>query len=232
MKRTCLLIAVLAATHAGAAFKCVDERGITHVGDTPPPGCAKVVMYEISRSGQVIREFPPTLTPEQVKQKQIEDAKRREAEKVAAEQKRKDTALLQTFSSEKEFDVVRDRNIEPLRSRIRNAQDRIKAVDKRAKELEEEAEFYKAGKKSKSKGKDGDVPKSLLDEQERIKGERATLTKSIADTEKEIEGIRSKFDVDKRRWVLLKEGEGKAKAEPVAAPASAPAPVAGKAAKK
>ena len=228
MKRTCLLIAVLAATHAGAAFKCVDERGITHVGDTPPPGCAKVVMYEISRSGQVIREFQPTLTPEQVKQKQIEEAKRREAEKIAAEQKRRDTALLQTFSSEKEFDVVRDRNIEPLRSRIRNAQDRIKAVDKRAKELADEAEFYKAGKKSKSKGKDGDVPKSLLDEQERIKGEKAMLTKGIADTEKEIEAIRSKFDVDKRRWVLLKEGEGKAGAEP----APAPAPVAGKAAKK
>lgn len=228
MKRSCLLIAVLAATHAGAAFKCVDERGITHVGDTPPPGCAKVVMYEISRSGQVIREFQPTLTPEQVKQKQIEEAKRREAEKIAAEQKRKDTALLQTFSSEKEFDVVRDRNIEPLRSRIRNAQDRIKAVDKRAKELADEAEFYKAGKKSKSKGKDGDVPKSLLDEQERIKGEKAMLTKGIADTEKEIEAIRSKFDVDKRRWVLLKEGEGKAGAEP----APAPAPVAGKAAKK
>lgn len=228
MKRSCLLIAVLAATHAGAAFKCVDERGITHVGDTPPPGCAKVVMYEISRSGQVIREFQPTLTPEQVKQKQIEEAKRREAEKIAAEQKRRDTALLQTFSSEKEFDVVRDRNIEPLRSRIRNAQDRIKAVDKRAKELADEAEFYKAGKKSKSKGKDGDVPKSLLDEQERIKGEKAMLTKGIADTEKEIEAIRSKFDVDKRRWVLLKEGEGKAGAEP----APAPAPVAGKAAKK
>ena len=228
MKRTCLLIAVLAATHAGAAFKCVDERGITHVGDTPPPGCAKVVMYEISRSGQVIREFQPTLTPEQVKQKQLEEAKRREAEKIAAEQKRRDTALLQTFSSEKEFDVVRDRNIEPLRSRIRNAQDRIKAVDKRAKELADEAEFYKAGKKSKSKGKDGDVPKSLLDEQERIKGEKAMLTKGIADTEKEIEAIRSKFDVDKRRWVLLKEGEGKAGAEP----APAPAPVAGKAAKK
>jgi chromosome segregation ATPase len=228
MKRACLLIAVLAATHAGAAFKCVDERGITHVGDTPPPGCAKVVMYEINRSGQVLREIPPTLTPEQVKQKQAEDAKRREAERVAAEQKRKDTALLQTFSSEKEFDVVRDRNIEPLRSRIRNAQERIKAVDKRAKEVEEESEFYKAGKKGKAKGKGAEMPKQFGDELDRLKAEKATLTKSIASTEKEIEELREKFDVDKRRWARLKEGEGSAKAEP----APAPAPVAGKAAKK
>lgn len=226
MKRTWVLTALLAATHAGAAFKCVDERGITHVGDTPPPGCAKVLMYEINRAGHVLREIPPTLTPEQAKQKQAEDAKRRAAEKIAAEQKRKDTALLQTFSSEKEFDVVRDRNIEPLKSRIRNAQERIKAVDKRAKELDDEAEFYKAGKKGKSKGKAVEVPKSMLEEQERLKAEKATLGKSIAATEKEIDDLREKFEADKRRWMRLKEGDGSAPAEP------APTPVAGKAAKK
>ena len=204
MKRACLLIAVLAATQAGAAFKCVDERGITHVGDTPPPGCAKVVMYEINRAGHVLRQIDPTLTPEQVKQKQIEEAKRREAEKIAAEQKRKDTALLQTFSSEKEFDIVRDRNIEPLRGRIRTAQDRIKAVDKRVKEVEEEMEFYKAGKR---KGRKDETPKSLLDERERLQAEKVTLNKGIADAEKEIEHTREKFDVDKRRWVTLKSGK-------------------------
>lgn len=204
MKRTCLLIAVLAATQAGAAFKCVDERGITHVGDTPPAGCAKVVMYEINSAGHVLRQIDPTLTPEQVKQKQIEDAKRREAEKIAAEQKRKDTTLLQTFSSEKEFDIVRDRNIEPLRARIRSAQDRIKAVDKRLSEIGEEEEFYKAGKK---KGRKDETPKSLTDERERLKTEKATLNKGIADAEKEVEQIREKFAVDKRRWVALKSGK-------------------------
>lgn len=207
MKRTCLLLAALAATHAGAAFKCVDERGITHVGDTPPPGCAKVIMYETNRAGHVIREFPPSLTPEQVKQKQIEDAKRREAEKIAAEQKRKDTALLQTFSSEKEFDIVRDRNIEPLRARIRTAQDRIKDVDKRIKEVEEEAEFYKAGKKGGKGAKKDETPKSLVEEQERLKAEKVNLAKGIAETEKEIEQTREKFDVDKRRWVTLKSAK-------------------------
>lgn len=204
MKRTCLLIALLAATHAGAAYKCRDEKGKTHIGDTPPAGCANVVMYEINRAGHVLRQIDPTLTPEQVKQKEIEEAKRREAEKAAVEQKRKDTALLQSFSSEKEFDIVRDRNIEPLRARIRIAQDRIKDVDKRLKEVDEEAEFYKAGKK---KGTKGEMPKALGYEQERLRAEKATLDKGIAETEKEIEQTREKFDVDKRRWVTLKSGK-------------------------
>lgn len=204
MKRTCLLIALLAATHAGAAYKCRDEKGKTHIGDTPPAGCANVVMYEINRAGQVLRQIDPTLTPEQAKQKEIEDARRREAEKAAAEQKRKDTALLQTFSSEKEFDIVRDRNIEPLRARIRTAQDRIKDVDKRMKEVEEEAEFYKAGKKGGKAARKDETPKSLADERERLKAEKVALGKGIAATEREIEETREKFEADKRRWVTLK----------------------------
>ena len=210
MKRTCLLLATLAATSAGAAYKCVDEKGKTHIGDTPPAACANVMMYEISRSGAVLRKIEPSLTPEQLQQKQVDDARKLEAERVAAEQKRLDTALLQTFSSEKEFDVVRDRNIEPLNSRIKNAQERIVAVEKRMKEVDEEMEFYKAGKKSRDK-KANEAPKPLLDEIERLKNEKATLQKGIASSEKEITDLRAKFDVDKKRWVALKRGERRGK---------------------
>ncbi len=48
-----LILAMLAAPAAHAAYKCKDERGITHIGDTPPAACANVVMYEITRSGTV-----------------------------------------------------------------------------------------------------------------------------------------------------------------------------------
>jgi hypothetical protein len=132
-------------------------------------------------------------------------AKKAEADKAAAEQKRKDAALLSTFSSEKEFDVVRDRNIEPLKGRIKTANDRSKAADKRMTELEEEMEFYKAGKAGKGK-KEKEPPKQLIEELERLKAEKVGIAKSIAASEKEIEQTRAKFDVDKKRWVALKTG--------------------------
>jgi hypothetical protein len=205
MKKTCLIIAVLAATHAGAAYKCVDEKGKTHVGDTPPAGCANVVMYEVSRGGQILRSIEPSMTPEQMKAKEEAAARKLEADRAAAEQKRKDTALLQTFSSEKEFDVVRDRNIEPLKGRIKNSQDRSMAADKRLAELDDEMEFYKAGKAGKGK-KEKETPKMLLEEQERLKAEKVSLAKTIAASEKEVEETRAKFDTDKKRWVALKAG--------------------------
>ena len=212
MKKTCLLIAALFAPHAGAAFKCIDEKGRTHIGDTPPAACASVVMYEVTRGGQVLRKIEPSLTPEQVKAKEEAEAKAKEDEKRAFEQKRKDQALLQTFSSEKEFDVVLGRNIEPLQKNIKVAQERTKAVEKREKEVAEELEFYKAGKAGKGK-KDREPPKNLLEEQESLKKEKANILKSIASIEKEITEMKAKFEVDKKRWVALREAEKKAPAK-------------------
>jgi hypothetical protein len=205
MKRLLVVIAASGISTAGAAFKCVDAKGITHVGDTPPPGCASVMMYEVTPSGKVLREIEPTLTPEQARVRAIEMEKKRELDKVAAEQKRKDAALLSTYSSEKEFDVARDRNVEPVKTRIAATQERIGAVDKRQKEIQEEMEFYKAGKAKKA----GEMPSNLTVDLKRIEAERITLVTSIATSEKEIQDIKTKFDADKKRWIDLKAGDKK-----------------------
>ena len=207
MKKTCLLIAALFAPYAGAAYKCIDEKGRTHLGDTPPAACANVVMYEVTRGGQVLRKIEPSLTPEQVKAKEEAEAKAKEDEKRAFEQKRKDQALLQTYSSEKEFDVVLGRNTEPLAKNIKLSQERMKAVEKREKEVADEMEFYKAGKGGGKSKKEKEPPKALTEEQERLKTERANINKAIAGYQKEIDDMKAKFEVDKKRWVALRAAE-------------------------
>ena len=59
MKKLILCMAALYAPLAGAAYKCVDEKGVTHIGDTPPAGCANVVMYETSPGGMTLRKIEP-----------------------------------------------------------------------------------------------------------------------------------------------------------------------------
>jgi hypothetical protein len=202
MKRIFVLLALAHVPLAGAAYKCTDEKGVTHIGDTPPAGCATVMMYETSRGGTVIRSIEPTPTPEQVKAKQEEAERKKEADKAAAEQKRKDLALLASYGAEREFDVARDRNIEPLTGRIRNNTDRMKVLDKRLKEIDDEMEFYKAGK-SKA-GKTREAPPPLVHEQARVKTEKDALEKSVAANQREIEVLKAKFDADKKRWMDLK----------------------------
>ena len=40
-----MLLAIALAAPAVASYKCVDSKGVTHIGDTPPDACANVVMY-------------------------------------------------------------------------------------------------------------------------------------------------------------------------------------------
>lgn len=202
--RVLLIAAMLLATTAQAAYKCKDEKGVTHIGDTPPAACDSVVMYEVSRSGAVIRRIEPSLTAEQIRARQEEEARRKEAAKAAAEQRRKDLALLATYSSEKDFDTSRDINLKPIEGRMRSAQERVEAVDKRRETLEAEMEFYAAGKSAKAAGKTREAPAQLTADLERTKNEKAVLTRAIAGYEKEMQEVRDRYEADKQRWVELK----------------------------
>lgn len=230
MKRTCIVIAALIAPAAGAAYKCVDEKGITRIGDTPPAECANVVMYETTRSGAIMRKIDPTPTPEQLKARAEEAERMKSVKRAEGEQKRKDMALLNTFSTEKEFDVARERNIEPIKGRIASALERIKGVEEREKQLEEEMEFYRAGKSKARSSKGGnEAPSTLVADLQRVRAEKAALVSATAGYEKEIEQVRVKFDTDKKRWLELKaesalkpaQSEAKADAKPVDAKAPA-----------
>jgi hypothetical protein len=207
--KTRLLMWVAAALFVPAAvasYKCVDEKGITRIGDTPPPECDHVPMYEMSSSGAIKRKIDPTPTADQLKTRLEEQEKAKEAEHAAAEQKRKDVALLASYSNEKEFDVARDRNVEPITGRLKNAEDRSKEVDKRIKELEDEMEFYKSGAKASKSGKAKEPPPVLVANLDRAKSEKVSLEKSMVAYKEQIVAVKEKYDTDKKRWIALKTG--------------------------
>lgn len=217
-KLLAVLLATTFAPAAMAAYKCVDAKGLTYFGDTPPEACATVTMYEVNSSGTVIRKIEPTPTPEQVKARQEEAERKKEADRAAAEQKRKDLALLNTYSSEREIDVTRDRNIEPLVGRNKLNSERIKAVEKRIQEIEDEMEFYKAGKKATAKTRE--PPFLLVQELQRARTEKETLEKNIVANEREIDAVKAKFDSDKKRWHDLKADPAMRNQPPEAAKAA------------
>ena len=136
MKRTlALLLIALHAPLASAVFKCVDDKGHVLFGDTPPSACGNVPIYELSKSGNVLRRIDPTPTPQQEEMMREERERKQKEARVAAEQRRKDLALLNTYSSASEFDVARDRNIEPVQGRISAAQERIKELEQREAQI-------------------------------------------------------------------------------------------------
>jgi chromosome segregation ATPase len=92
-----------------------------------------------------------------------------------------------------------------VQNRIKGAKERSEAVDKRIKELEEEMEFYKAGKSKAAAGKTREAPAQLTTDLERAKKERAQLATNLASYDKEIDQIRVRYETDKKRWLDLKQ---------------------------
>jgi chromosome segregation ATPase len=228
MKRTiALLVIALHAPLCAAVYRCVDEKGNTIFGDTPPTACAgNAPIYELSKAGRVLRKIDAPLTPEQLRERAAEEERRKAEKEAIADQKRKDVALLSSYGNPREFDVARDRNIEPVTGRIAAAEQRIKELDKREKELKEQMEFYKGGKSKRTKEAspaDDQTGSWFRAEIDRVHKDRTVLADSIARYKKEIVELNAKYDADKKRWIALKEGGGTIRAEAHPETVSAPA---------
>lgn len=121
MKKLFLFVAALVAGQPALAttYKWVDEHGNTQYGDTIPPQYVKRGSEELNKKGVVIKKIEGAMSEEQIKAKAEADAKKKTEERQALEQKRRDRALLATYTSEKEIDLIRDRNLQPFDQQIK-----------------------------------------------------------------------------------------------------------------
>jgi hypothetical protein len=177
--------AALFACCANAAYKCVDEKGRTHIEDTPPAACANSVIQEINRGGSVVRTIEPTSNHAD---KAGEAAGKAVEARKAGEQKRRDLVLLDTYGSEAEIDAARDRNLEILTSRLTAAQLLVKRGQTRQMELQPLA--------ARNPQYAGDL--------ERLKVQLAGDTATASRLEREVESTKAQFAADKKRWVELR----------------------------
>ncbi len=150
MKKRILFIAALAVGQPAlaATYKWVDENGKTQYGDTIPPQYVKRGSEELDKKGVVIKRTPAAMSEEQRKAKLEADVKKKDQERLAMEQKRKDRALLATYTSEKEIDLIRDRNLQPFDQQIKEMEGELQgakgadvkrfqdAIDKKKRERE------------------------------------------------------------------------------------------------
>jgi len=189
------LLAVAPAAAQQRMYKCVDARGKVYYTQVPPPECLGRETQELDKSGTPMRksQTPAALTPAQQKAREAELKKKIEAEERAKEERRKNTALLNTYSSEKDIDDARARALKEAELAIAETEKRIVGAQKRRKELESEKEFYV--KKP--------MPLRLKQDIANNEIEIKNQTELLDAKKKEISVINAKYDSDKRRYVEL-----------------------------
>lgn len=182
-------------------YKWVDKNGQTHYGETIPPEYA-------DRDTKMLDKGRVTDRSETFDDKKKNSAKSETPEdKAAMEARRKDEALLNSFTNEKEIDLARDRGLLQIEARINSFTTLIKSANASLADLRQESDTRtKQGKQ---------IPQSLTDDIAAAEARILKLQKDLESSQKESAVVRARYEAEKQRFRQLKGLEQ--------TPASAPA---------
>jgi hypothetical protein len=196
------LLALAPAAAQERMYKCVDARGKVYYTQVPPPECLGRDTQELNKSGTLIRRNPAAipLSPAQEQALEAERRKKIEDEEKSREERRKNLALLNTYSSEKDIEEARTRALAEAQSAIEDTERRIAGAQNRHKELEAEKEFYV------KKPMPFKLKQEITNNEIEIKNQIVLLDAK----KKEISTINTKYNEDRRRYIELTSGKGAA----------------------
>ena len=188
--------------HAAGLVKWVDDKGVTHYGDSIPPEFASRGTTELSKQGIVLKKTDAALTAEQRKAQEEQQARDKVQQRKNVEQQRRDVAIFSTYTSEKEIDVVRDRTLQTIDAKLLVADAQLKAAEGLDDALVKQLAPYAA------KGLDGKyvriAPMALVLAYEKNEIELKNLSDTKKLYQKEQQETIAKFDADKQRYNELK----------------------------
>jgi hypothetical protein len=199
MTKSTLLLALIAslglALPASAKmYKWVDEKGTTHYGETIPPEYANRDRTELNKAGRVVKK-EEVLTSEERRAKDQADSQKKTDEAAALEQKRRDKALVNTFSNTDEIELARSRSLQQVDARLSSINAQLKlAADNLAGLKQEAAARTAAGKK---------VPTSLQDDLTESEARQKKLQQDLAKVTAEKAEVNGRYDADKARYKEL-----------------------------
>jgi hypothetical protein len=183
-----LLGAFLSLSAEAKNYKWVDEKGETQYGEVVPPEFANKDKVQIDDKGRVVK------SKEKDKESAVDSSSsesRKLALKAAAEQRRKDKALLNTYSNEKEIDLARERNLQQVEANINS----IKLLQKSAQDsldsFRKEVSGLKAGKQ---------IPASLQADISASENKVEKLKQDLEAANSKAATVRANFEADKIRY--------------------------------
>jgi chromosome segregation ATPase len=190
-----MLCSVFCINAEAKLFKWVDDNGTTHYGETIPPEYANKDATKLNDKGFVEKRVEK-LTPEEKRAKQEEEAKKNANQQTMLETKRRDTALLSTFSNEKEIDDARKRGTQQVEARI----DSVKTMLDSAEATLAGHQKEKEGLIKQNKKIDPTLTEDIAEDQAKVDKLQIEQTQN----EKELASVKARFDADKSRYRELK----------------------------
>lgn len=171
---------------SGKIVKWVDEKGVTHYGDSIPAQYSGKDNTVINSRGIVIERNHAAPPPQVV----IEKEKNKE-------QDRRDRALLASYTTAEEIDLARDRNLQMDEILLTGLRQRKESVQKRQDGYQQRADNLKKVNRP--------LPEELAQDLKGSKEEVAGIDEQIKQKQLDMQATRTRFEKEKERFILLKE---------------------------
>jgi hypothetical protein len=177
-------ISVSLAADGKKILKWVDDKGVTHYGDSIPSQYADRDNSEINSQGITIRK------------NHIKPKEQTVLEIANQDQTRRDRALLASYTTEQEIDLARDRNLEMDVIAIDGLKQRRETVGKKLADNQKLADGFNTRKKP--------IPQFLSDNLQDNQAELARIDLQMKSHQDNMDAVRQRFDNDKQRFINLK----------------------------
>lgn len=187
------------ASQAAPLQKCVDDKGRVYYGDAIPPEVLEKcrTSSEISSKG-LEKKQTRYLTDEEKQSRADATAAKKAEEQKVEEQKRRDRALLDTYTGENEILRARERNLQAAQAQIDSTKTRLKSAQERLANLHKQVDHFKRNNKP--------VPPDVANAVKRTEEDIRKTNETLSKWNEEYKGIETRFAEDRKRFLELKGG--------------------------
>ena len=182
-------------------YRCTGKDGKRYYGQTIPNACLGQPLELINKQGLVVKRIDPEGDEKARLAKEAEAEKKRELEAAQRETLRRNRALLATYTSEKDIEDSRSRDLRNHEKGVQEVQNRIAELKKRQAQFRKELALFQDGGK-------GSPPARLKEEITNAEIDLKAQQGLLDAKRKEASSINARYDEDKRRFL---EATGKRK---------------------
>jgi hypothetical protein len=174
-------------------YRCTGKDGKRYYGQTIPQSCLGQPLELINKQGIVVKRIDPEGDEKARLAKEAEAEKKRELETAQKESMRRNRALLATYTSEKDIEESRQRDLATHQRSVQEVENRIAEIKKRQEQYQKElTAFEEPGK--------GPPPARLKEELTNAEIDLKAQQSLLDAKKKEAVTINARYDEDRRRY--------------------------------
>jgi hypothetical protein len=175
-------------------YKWVDEKGVTHYGDSVPAEYSQREQRVLNSQGVEVQKHQAEMSP-------AEAAAFAAKQKEEAQRRQHDMFLISTYPSVKDIEAVRDNRLEQINGQVSASEAYVVTLNTRLDGLKQRSLSYAPYNTTPGARR---MPDDLAEEMVRTMSELRTQSSALAQRRSELQGVIDQFDRDIKRFKELR----------------------------